>query len=307
MVVEPDNRRFPRPVAAERGLRCPGPVDHVGGVVPDLAAASATLDQAGFSLTFPASLMRPGRDRATMVESGGRQRCVMFKRGYVEIQQIEGNALDHPLAERVHRYQGLHVLALATADAAATAQRWASRGLSDGKLHRWGRPAGGAGGFAEFSFVVAHKAATPSALVIATEHHDPDLIRPAGSVEHPSRIEALHECLVSASDPGLATGTYAALTGVDPEDDGFGGRQFGDGQCSLTVGSPDWVRRRIPLDPVAPDCIAAAVLSVADATRFAGNVSSAGGIALGSRGGVEWFSLSEIGLVLGAVQGDRES
>ena len=251
--------------------------------------------------------MRPGSDLATMVESGGRQRCVMFKRGYVEIQQIEGKAFDHPLAERVHRYQGLHVLALATADAAATAQRWASQGLSDGEIHRWGRPAGGAGGFAEFSFVVAHEAATPSALVIATEHHDPDLIRPPGSVEHPNGAEALRECLVSASEPNFAAGNYAALTGVSPEDDGFGGRQFGDGQGSLTVGSTDWVRRRIPFGPAAPDCLVAAVLSVDDAIRFARNVSSAGGIALGVRGGVEWFSLPETGFVLGAVQEDRES
>ena len=251
--------------------------------------------------------MRPGRDRATTVESGGRQRCVMFKRGYVEIQQIEGNALDHPLAERVHRYQGLHVLALATADAAATAQRWASRDcLTENSIGGGGLQEVQAGSQSSHS-VVAHKAATPSALVIATEHHDPDLIRPPGSVEHPNGVAALHECLVSASNPNFATGTYAALTGVNPEDDGFGGQQFGEGQGSLTVGSPDWVRRRIPLDPAAPDCIAAAVLSVADATRFAGNVSSAGGIALGSRGGMEWFSLSEIGLVLGAVQGDRES
>jgi len=251
--------------------------------------------------------MRPGHDRATMVASGGRQRCVMFKRGYVEVQQIEAKALDHPLAERAHRYRGLHVLALATADAAATAQRWASHGLSDGEIHRWGRPTGGTGGFAEFSFVIAHEAATPSALVIATEHHDPDLIRPAASVRHPNGAEALHECLVSVSDPSFATGTYEALTGVSPEDDGFGGHQFGDGHGSLTVGSPDWVRRRLPVDPAAPDCIVAAVLSVADAAHFAANVDSAGGIALGGRGGVEWFFLSATGFVLGVVQGGRDS
>lgn len=289
----------PRPAPAGRGCDT-DLVDHVGALVTALGDTSDRLHRAGFRTTPAVDLLRPDDD-GEMVPSGGRQRCVMLHRGYLEIQAIEDPHRPHPLRDRALRYQGWHVLALRTADAAGFGAVARAGGVPVGGVQRWRRPTATAGAEAEFSFVVVEPDRTPEALVIATQHHTPDLVRPTGCTDQPNGALAVAEVLVVTADPGDVADRYRRLTGRAGVDDGSGGHRFTGGADAVTVGDHDWLTRRCPVRPPGPDALAAVVLTVADVDRFARHLGLAPTIDHGVRAGVRWFQLAGTALVVGAV------
>jgi hypothetical protein len=265
----------------------------------DLEVAAAELARSGFRLTDPVPLMKPGPDGITLVPSGGRQRTIMFDRGYLEIQTIEVAASGHPLAKRARRYSGAHLLAFATRDAAATARRWSSAGLDVGQVQRW-RRATSTGREAEFSFVIADEATTPAAMIIATQHHTPRRIRPPGVTNHRNGARRLVEVLVVATAVHDARDRFERLVGSAPIADGRDGIRFVGGRDSLSVGGPRWLTSRSPIPPPSQDSIAGVVLAVDDLDHFVRSLRSTA-IDGGELGAVRWFRLPGSGLVVGAV------
>lgn len=274
-------------------------VDHVGVLASDLELAADELARAGFRLTDPVSLMKPGPDGMTLVPSGGRQRTIMLDQGYLEIQTIKDSATGHPLAKRAKRYSGAHLLAFATRDAAATARRWRSVGLVVGPVQRW-RRATSTGREADFSFVIIDEATTPSAMIIATQHHTPRRIRPPGVTVHPNGARRLVEVLVVAAVARDGWDRFERLVGSAPIADGGDGMRFVGSRDTVSVGGSRWLISRSPIPPPSPDSVAGVVLAVEDVDRFVRWLRPTA-IDHGELDGVRWFRLPAAGLVVGAV------
>src|SRR4051812_17508777 len=91
-------------------------LDHVAHFVPHIDNAAPALEKLGFTLTpFSAQSHRLESD-GPLIEAGTGNRCIMFKRGYVECLTPTG---DTPRATQLRsamqRYTGVHLLAFGTA------------------------------------------------------------------------------------------------------------------------------------------------------------------------------------------------
>ncbi len=90
-------------------------IDHVAHFVPHIEAASAALEQAGFTLTpFSAQSHRlePG---GPLVPAGSGNRCVMLREGYLEfLTPTADTPVASQLRAAIQRYTGVHLVALGT-------------------------------------------------------------------------------------------------------------------------------------------------------------------------------------------------
>src|ERR1700730_8263295 len=112
----------------------PGAVflDHVAHFVPGMDAAAAALERCGFRLTPLTAHANPGEGAA--VPTGTGNRCVMLRRGYVEVltatSTVAGDTdLARQLRERIADHVGLHLAAFSSADTAAEHRRLAVLGV----------------------------------------------------------------------------------------------------------------------------------------------------------------------------------
>jgi Glyoxalase-like domain len=101
-------------------------LDHIGWFVPDMNAASRALERLGFLLT-PYSL-HGDRDPVTGVlrPVGTANRLIMLEQGYLEIltpvDDIDTPVARHMRAMLAERGPGVHLVALAVADATRKAE-----------------------------------------------------------------------------------------------------------------------------------------------------------------------------------------
>src|SRR3954468_13282982 len=90
-------------------------LDHLAHFVPDMDAASASLERLGFTLT-PYSVqshrLSPG---GPLVPAGTANRCVMFEEGYIEIlTPTAATPVADQLRDAISRYAGIHLIAFGT-------------------------------------------------------------------------------------------------------------------------------------------------------------------------------------------------
>ena len=86
-------------------------LDHIGFIVPELAAARVLFEGLGFTLTGRADHTRRDAE-GRVVPAGSAQHSVMFDTGYIELMQITDPLAGHQLTPAMRERFGLHVLAL---------------------------------------------------------------------------------------------------------------------------------------------------------------------------------------------------
>lgn len=188
-------------------------LDHVGLFVPDMAAASATMEALGFRLTPFTNQASPGPDGAP-VPTGTANRCAMLESGYVEVLTPTG---DTPLAAQMRsglgRYTGLHLIAFGSDDAAEARRHLADSGFAplpvvDLRRHT-------EGGEARFSVVRVAPGTMAEGRVQLVQHHTPDLVWRPADTAHPNGATGLTGILVVVADPEAVAERYTRFTSIE--------------------------------------------------------------------------------------------
>lgn len=177
-------------------------LDHVGIAVHDLNAAAAEFEALGFHVT-PIAPHLPGGITGN--------RCVMLGQGYLELLAVIAPSGRSATVEKfLARYQGIHVISLATDDAEAAGKRLGREAIrSERATDR---------GLAHFARVALTEL-TPRLQLI--QHLTPELVWRAEDCVHPNGAQALASVVMTAEAPAIAAADLARTAGLvlvpDPE------------------------------------------------------------------------------------------
>ncbi len=234
-------------------------LDHVGIAVPDLDVAAAAFEALGFQVT-PTAPHLPGGVTGN--------RCVMLRHGYLELLAvIDPAGRSATVAKFLSRYQGIHVISLATDDAETAGTRLGR------EVIRSERPTDD--GMARFARV-ALTDLTPRLQLI--QHLTPDIVwRPADCV-HPNGAQALVSVVMTAETPAIAAADLARTAGrvLVPDPDGGYALRMGAGAVRVLddVGTV-FPGLAVPSQPF----VAGVEIRTSDAKRV-GQIRSAAGVAI---------------------------
>ena len=209
-------------------------LDHVGWMVPDIDAASATFERLGFKMT-PYSV-HGDRDPVTraLVPMGSANKLILLERGYLEIlTPVAG--VDTPVSQHMRsciaRSVGVHLVAMAVYDAYSEANRISAAGFELQPTVNLRRTIEGQdGGDVEVSFTVirARFDAVPEARIQVLTHHTPDQVWQPRYVGNALGITHLDEAWFATADPRASAEGFAQFCGRGIED-------VGDGQLVIKL------------------------------------------------------------------------
>jgi hypothetical protein len=241
-------------------------LDHAGFVGADLAHLVAAMQRLGFATTPPQALMRTDPASGAAVPLHQQSCHAVFAQGYLEFSAVLTEDPAHHLAAYRARGEGLHIVALGSADPDADWRRCTAAGLP------CSAPAGASRridygtrhGEARFRWFMLQPEASPEGLLCLVRNETPGLVFQPEVSRHPNGAEALCELVVHATDPAATAARLAIATGIDPQLSGAGAGdalQFAlEGGASLTLLSSRALHARFGADAAGqapPDRFAA--------------------------------------------------
>lgn len=230
----------------EAQLPAPGEVflDHVGWFVEDMGVAAPAFERLGFVLT-PYSEHKNATAEGGRVPSGTANRCAMLQRGYLEfLVQVRGSetVLSRQLRDGLMRYEGAHLIALATANAEVEHIRLAAAGFDPQPVVKLRRPlalVGGSEAMASFSVLRTAPELMPEGRIQFLTHETPDLVWQPGQLARDNGIEALTGVLIVVADVVEAAGRYARYCGRPAQSIGGGGAVIGLDRGRIAIVGPE--------------------------------------------------------------------
>ena len=179
-------------------------LDHAGVAVRDLDAAGREWTALGFQVTPTAPHLPAGI-------TGNR--CVMFAHGYVElIAVIAQGGHSATLARFLQRYQGIHIISLATDDAEAAGARLGQSVIRSERATEHG--------IARFARVALTEMVPRLQLI---QHFTPALVWQPPTLVHTNRATALASIVIQAAAPAALAAELAGAAGVCAVPDPAGG------------------------------------------------------------------------------------
>jgi hypothetical protein len=192
-------------------------VDHVANFVPHIDAASAALEQMGFTLTpFSAQSHRP-EPGGPLVPAGSGNRCVMLEQGYLEFLTPTGDTLvAAQLRTAIQRYVGAHLIALGTSAPEADHARIGKAGFNPLPPVALQRQIGteSGEGTARFTVVRVPPGAMAEGRIQFCQHHTAELVWQARWTSHANRAAGLAGVILHVADAQEAAQRYARYTGL---------------------------------------------------------------------------------------------
>ncbi|WP_210879863.1 VOC family protein [Roseovarius autotrophicus] len=193
-------------------------LDHLAHFLPDMAVAETVLEGLGFTLT-PFTVQR-NQTPDGYIPSGTANRCAMLDNGYLEfLTRASDTALARQLEAALARYTGVHLLAMAAADAEAVTARLAREGFAPNPvvhLTRSIETADGQEALGRFSVVRVSPGTMPEGRIQLLTHHTPDLVWQDRWTRHRNGVVSLEAALVAISDPSEAAARYGRFLGRTP-------------------------------------------------------------------------------------------
>lgn len=197
-------------------------LDHIGWMVPDMAAASAALERLGLLLTPYSEHANLDPATGALVPTGTANRLAMLPTGYLEIlTPVAGIA--SPLADHVRgciaRYTGVHLVAFSVADAASETSAITGRGFTMQSPAHLRRTIEGADGRAvEVAFTVARPAFEqfPEGRVQVLSHHTPEHMWQERYLPRETALTALAGVTYAVDDPAAVAERFARFLGRPP-------------------------------------------------------------------------------------------
>ncbi|GAC1327241.1 MAG: VOC family protein [Beijerinckiaceae bacterium] len=201
-------------------------LDHVGHFVRDPNIAKAALERVGFNPTPISIQVSPRRDGNPEQLTGTGNLTAMLGQGYIEVLfKTAETALGQEFDAALERYAGIHLVALAVADASDTHQRLA-HDFEVRPLVEMQRPVDTGHGPGTVAFTVARLArgVMPEGRIQFLTHRTPETMWQPRWLPHPNGAEALTDVVIAVSDVSEAAGRYARLTGRSATHTDYGRR-----------------------------------------------------------------------------------
>lgn len=225
-------------------------LDHVGVVGRDLAALADAYRRLGFTLT-PLAPAAGGRIR---------NRCVMLRRGYLELMAVAPGGASATLERFLARHEGAHIIALAIDDIVRAQERFRLIGWPDAAPEQSERPIDAAdpdGPRARFTHLPVPE--QPEARINLIQHQTPRLVWQPRFLAHANHAVGLDDVTIAVAAPAETAMRFSRLAGRPVVPDPAGGYAL------------DLARGRIRLLPaerlaVAPPRITAISLCTDDDT-----------------------------------------
>jgi len=253
-------------------------VDHVAHFVPHIDAASAALEQLGFTLTpFSAQSHRP-EPGGPLVPAGSGNRCVMLDQGYLEFLTPTG---DTPVATQlraaIQRYVGPHLVAFGTAAPETDHARIDKAGFKPLPTVALQRQIGTetGEGTARFTVVRVPPGAMAEGRIQFCQHHTPELVWQPRWTTHPNRAAGLAGVILHVADAQEAAQRYARYTGLLAQVSGSVWR-LSTARGYLIFVDGDTLQRRLDAAPPATPWIAGCVLKSHDIAATGDHLRRAG-------------------------------
>jgi hypothetical protein len=188
-------------------------LDHVGHFVADPDAARRALARAGFAPTPVSIGVNP--DRAGTPTGTGNV-TAMLRRGYIEVLfRTADTPLGQELEAALARHAGVHLVALAVADAAAAHRRLGAAGFALRPLVEFERPVATATGSATAAFTVVRpeRGAMPEGRIQILTHRTEQAVWQPRWLTHPNGARGLASMVLAVADPTEAAARFARFTG----------------------------------------------------------------------------------------------
>ena len=246
-------------------------IDHVAHFVPHIDAASAALEQAGFTLTPFSSQSHRLEPGGPLVPAGAGNRCVMLREGYLEFLTPTG---DTPIAEQlrtaIQRYTGVHLIAFGSSDAGADHARLDKNDFAPLPAVALQREIGtvDGSGTARFTVVRVPPGTMAEGRIQYCQQHTAELLWQPRWLAHANRARGLAAVIICVEDPQEAAQRYARFTGLLAQVSGSLWRIDSQRGALLFV-TPDSLQRTLGMTAPSLPWIAGYVLSSddLDATR----------------------------------------
>jgi hypothetical protein len=223
-------------------------LDHVGHFVVDPDGAARALVQAGFAPTPPSVQVNPDPGGGPPRKTGTGNVTAMLDRGYIEFLF---KTADTPLAQQFEaamaRYRGLHLVAFAVSDAAATHARVAKAGFRLQPMVDMRRPVDTAAGedVAAFSIMRLAPGEMPEGRIQALTHRTPHTVWQERWLSHRNGATGLLDVVIVEADVAEAAERFQRFLGRRAEFDRFGQSVILDrGRVELV--SPTMLNRLLP-------------------------------------------------------------
>lgn len=190
-------------------------LDHVGHFVRDGEAASRALAHCGFAPT-PISIQANPDASGAPRPTGTGNVTAMFSRGYLEILfKTSDTPLSRELDAALERHAGVHLAALAVADAARAHRRLAADGFAVRELVQMQRPVATAAGTAMAAFTIARVApnAMPEGRLQILTHHTEQSVWQERWLRQPNSAMGLIDVMIAVADVAEAAERFGRFTG----------------------------------------------------------------------------------------------
>jgi len=203
---------------ADRQLPLDGEIflDHVGHFVRDRTAARAALARAGFVATPISIQVNPDAAGGPARPSGTGNATAVFARGYVEVLfKTADTALGRELDAALAHYPGVHLAALAVADARAAHHRLGEAGFRMQPLVEMQRPADTAQGpdIAAFTIARVEPGQMAEGRIQILTHRTEHTVWQPRWLDHPNGAHALTSLVIAVADVAEAAARFARFAG----------------------------------------------------------------------------------------------
>jgi hypothetical protein len=241
-------------------------LDHVAHFVPDPEAARKALERLGFTVTpFSEQQHRTEAD-SPLVPAGTGNRCVMFRRGYIEfLSPIADTPLAAQLNAAIGRYVGVHLVAFGTQDPEGDHARLTERQFNPLDPVALQRQIGTSEGedTARFTVVRVPPGTMPEGRIQFCCHRTPQLLWQSRWLTHRNRAVGLRSVILCVEDPDEAAERYRCFTGLAAEHDPRGWR-LSTARGSVLLWNPQATEQALGAKPPALPWIAGYVLLSSD-------------------------------------------
>ena len=260
-------------------------LDHIAHWVPDLDAASESLESIGFVLTPWSEQHAAAQPGAPVTPVGSANRCIMLRSGYLEIlAPLAPTHIGRELQAGIDRYVGVHLLAFGSSDTKAEQVRLEALGFPQRPVVALRRKVETeTGGTATLRFTVgrAELGSMAEGRVQFLTHHTPEHLWQTRYLGHPNTAEDLAEVWIVVADLDEAAARYCAYLDLPADRNGPGAATIRMARGRVALFTVEAFRDRLPAVevPTLP-FIAGYGLAVADPSRARELADQAPGVAV---------------------------
>jgi hypothetical protein len=190
-------------------------LDHVGHFVRDGEAASRALAHCGFAPT-PISIQVNSDATGALRPTGTGNVTAMLSRGYLEVLfKTSDTPLSRELEAALERHAGVHLAALAVADAAKAQRRLATDGFAVRELMQMQRPVANPAGTATAAFTIARvePQAMPEGRIQILTHRTEQSVWQERWLSQPNSAVGLIDVMIAVADVAEAAERFGRFAG----------------------------------------------------------------------------------------------